>query len=222
MQGVTGDPACGDTSAMKRPVVEDPGSVNYHALEGGGWYPPAGGAEEQKRHDRGGASIVTRVIIAVIAIALVRFNAALQPQQECNQFLVRDGSAGFLLTGRRAGRPVGLTSCTQSRSMFTMAQPEPCLLAAQLVGCGFAGYRFYQHRHRVNGIHVKRIIQRHNEKHQHGEVRGVVVGSHRGAASHNDVSGCITYHPTNAVARLLQFLCHRCVILSCLCSANSN
>ena len=54
----------------------------------------------------------------------------------------------------------------------TCALPEPCILAVQLVGCGFAGYRFYQHRkHQVNGIHVKRIIQRHNEKHHHGEVR---------------------------------------------------
>ena len=45
------------------------------------------------------------------------------------------------------------------------------VLAAQLVGCGFAGYRFYRHRRQVNGVHIKRIIQRHNEKHQHGEVR---------------------------------------------------
>ena len=54
---------------MKRPSVEDPSSVNYHALEGGGWYPPANG-EQQKRPDEG-TSIVTRVIIAVIAVALV-------------------------------------------------------------------------------------------------------------------------------------------------------
>ncbi len=45
------------------------------------------------------------------------------------------------------------------------------VFAAQLVGCGFAGFRFYRHRRQVNGLHIKRIIQRHNDKHQHGEVR---------------------------------------------------
>ena len=62
--------------------------------------------------------------------------------------------------------------------LWLVALPDPSMPAAQLVGCGFAGYRFYQHRQRVNGIHVKRIIQRHNEKHQHGEVRGDASGSH--------------------------------------------
>ena len=63
-----------------------------------------------------------------------------------------------------------------SSAAATIAVPEPCVLAVQLVGSGFAGFRFYQHgRHQVNGIHVKRIIQRHNEKHQHGEVRSAAV-----------------------------------------------
>ena len=57
---------------MQRPLAGDASGVNYHALEGGGWYPPAH-AEEQKRPK--GTSIVTRIIIAVIAIALVRFSA---------------------------------------------------------------------------------------------------------------------------------------------------
>ena len=77
MPGGRGDLACGHSGAtMKRPHVEDPG-VNYHALEGGGWYPPAC-ADEHKRPDRG-TSVVTRVIIAVIAIALVCSAAASTP-----------------------------------------------------------------------------------------------------------------------------------------------
>ena len=54
---------------MRRPPADEPSSVNYHALEGGGWYPPEH-AEIQKRPK--GSSVATRVIIAVIAIALVR------------------------------------------------------------------------------------------------------------------------------------------------------
>ena len=86
---------------------------------------------------------------------------------------------------------------------------EPDLLAAQLVGCSFAGYRWYQHRHRVNGIHFKRIIQRHNEKHQHGEVRGEATCSHlcRCARCHKDArtadeymlpDGTVQCHPCGA------------------------
>ncbi len=67
------NPLSGNSSnKMQRPHADDPNSVNYHALEGGGWY-PAAHAEEQKRPR--GTSIVTRVIIAVIAIALVRSSA---------------------------------------------------------------------------------------------------------------------------------------------------
>jgi hypothetical protein len=53
---------------MKRPPAEVPGGINYHALEGGGWNPTADPPSEKRPK---GTSIVTRIIIAIIAIALV-------------------------------------------------------------------------------------------------------------------------------------------------------
>ena len=55
---------------MRRPPAEDPGSINYHALEGGGWHSTDDAHEEKVKRPQG-TSIVTRVIIVIIVIALV-------------------------------------------------------------------------------------------------------------------------------------------------------